>query len=86
MGQLRPTLLLLLIVYATQSHGSKMLDHFIEDIIYKWKLLSPTLILSEDGDSAPDICMSGKSALCLQNEQGSTQRCLGHLNLTLMIA
>ena len=66
-GQLKLTLLLVLV---TQINGSKRLGHFIEDIIYKWKLLSPTIILSEDGESLPDICLSGKRVLCLRNDQG----------------
>ena len=68
MGQLKMPLLL---VTVTLVNGSTLLDHFVEDVILKLRLHSPTIILSEDGESAPDICKYRTGVLCLQNDQVS---------------
>ena len=69
MGQLKMPLLLVIMTYATLVNGSTLLDHFVEDVIFKWRLHSPTIMLSEDGDSAPDVCKYRTGVLCLQNDQ-----------------
>ena len=49
------------------THGSESekMETFIEAIIGKWKLRSPTLLIADD---LPTICMNNHQLLCLSNE------------------
>ena len=51
------------------TDGEDVENAFLKDIIFTFKLLSPSIIFQE---AAPDACMTGKWMLCLSNFQSSS--------------
>ena len=50
--------------------GGNTLEVFIADIVRTWKLLSPTVILSEE---IPHLCMRHEMMLCITNKRAMAQ-------------
>ena len=50
------------------TDGKDVENIFLKDIIFTFKLVSPTIIFQE---AAPDACMTGKWMLCLSNFQSA---------------